>query len=202
MLALGMSASLYADAQNSSSQDACPYKSMREAIDTISARESAHEWQKIQWRTNAKTALVEAQKQSKPIFVFFVVKQKVSSPKNWVGDKNDMGKTGLGGRLMQGSSLSDSKIIGLLNSKFIPLYADVDAYGFPEEITAIKKYKFVWKAFSKNKWGIATSAVVDSSGKRLLAESGSGFFWEWKTATNYYPDRFLSYLQKALSKNS
>jgi hypothetical protein len=62
---------------------------------------------------------------------------------------------------MQGSSLSDSSVIALLNSKFIPLYADVDAYGFPEELKAIEKYKRIWNAFSKNKWGIATSAVVD-----------------------------------------
>ena len=101
---------------------------------------------------------------------------------------------------MQGSSLSDSSVIALLNSRFIPLYADVDAYGFPEEITAIAKYKRIWKAFSNNKWGIATSAVVDSSGKQLLGESGSGFFWEWKTAANYNPGKFLEYLQKALYK--
>ncbi len=103
---------------------------------------------------------------------------------------------------MQGSSLSDSSVITLLNSKFIPLYADVDAYGFPEEITAIERYKRIWKAFSKNEWGIATSAVVDSSGTKLLGESGSGFFWEWKTATNYYPSKFLDYLQKALNKGA
>jgi hypothetical protein len=103
---------------------------------------------------------------------------------------------------MQGSSLSDSSVITLLNSKFIRLYADVDAYGFPEDITAIERYKRIWKAFSKNKWGIATSAVVDSCGNKLPGDSGSGFFWQWKTATNYYPNRFLDYLRKALkSKN-
>ena len=103
---------------------------------------------------------------------------------------------------MQGSSLSDSSVIALLNSEFIPLYADVDKYGFPEEITAIEKYKRIWKAFSKNKWGIATSAVVDSTGKKLLGESGSGFFWQWKSATNYYPAKFLDYLKKAARVSS
>jgi hypothetical protein len=103
---------------------------------------------------------------------------------------------------MEGSSLSDPAIIDLLNSKFIPLYADVDVYGFPENIPAIAKYRKMWQFMEDRKWGIATSAVVDSSGKKLLAESGSGFFWEWKKATNYYPDKFMTYLRKALAVNA
>jgi len=90
---LGASSTLYAHAKNPSGKDCCPYKNMREAIDTISARETAHQWQKIQWRTSAATALADAQKESKPIFVFFVVKQQAASPKNWVGEKSDLGKT-------------------------------------------------------------------------------------------------------------
>ena len=69
------------------------FKNMRDAIDTILAREQKHDWQKIQWRTNASAALEEARGQDKPVFVFFVVKQRAPSPKNWVGDANDMGKT-------------------------------------------------------------------------------------------------------------
>jgi len=102
---------------------------------------------------------------------------------------------------MEGSSLSDPAIIDLLNSKFIPLYADVDLYGFPEKMPAIEKYRKMWQFMEKHKWGIATSAVVDASGGQLLGESGSGFFWEWKKATNYHPERFMSYLQKALVSN-
>lgn len=101
---------------------------------------------------------------------------------------------------MQGSSLSDPAIIEILNSQFIPLYADVDVYGFPDGMHAIEKYRKMWDFMEKNKWGIATSAVVDPSGKQLLGESGSGFFWEWKTATNYNPDKFAIYLRKALDK--
>lgn len=103
---------------------------------------------------------------------------------------------------MEGGSLSDSAVIQFLNSNFIPLQADVDVYGFPEGISALEKYRAIWKFMQRHKWGIATSVVVDPTGKRLLGESGSGFFWQWKTATNYYPDRFLSYLQKALDKHS
>jgi len=93
LIVFGSTWTSYANAENSAGKDSCPYKNMREAIDTISARETAHEWQKIQWRTSAATALAEAQKQSKPIFVFFVVKQKAASPKNWVGKESDLGKT-------------------------------------------------------------------------------------------------------------
>ena len=69
------------------------FKSMREAIDTILARESAHQWQKIEWRTDAATALRDARAENKPIFVFFVVKQQAASPKSWVGQNNDIGET-------------------------------------------------------------------------------------------------------------
>jgi len=93
LIVLSTTSPLCTNANNSSGKDCCPYKNMREAVDTISARETAHEWQKIQWRTNAATALAEAQKQSKPIFVFFVVKQKAPSPKTWVGEQSDLGKT-------------------------------------------------------------------------------------------------------------
>jgi hypothetical protein len=101
---------------------------------------------------------------------------------------------------MQGSSLSDPNVISLLNRDFIPLYADCDQYGFPEGLTAIAKYKKVWKSFTALKWGIATSAVVDSTGTRLLGESGSGFVWQWKSATNYHPDKFMAYLRKSLDR--
>lgn len=101
---------------------------------------------------------------------------------------------------MEGSSLSEPAVIDLLNSKFIPLYADVDVYGFPEGMPALEKYRKMWQFFEKHKWGIATSAVVDQYGRHILGESGSGFFWEWKTAANYNPDKFMTYLQKALDK--
>jgi hypothetical protein len=66
---------------------------MREAIDTLLARESAHKWQRIDWRTDAAAALRDARAENKPIFVFFVVRQQAASPKSWVGANNDMGKT-------------------------------------------------------------------------------------------------------------
>ncbi len=69
------------------------FKSMREAIDTLLARESAHKWQRIEWRTDAAAALRDARAENKPIFVFFVVRQQAASPKSWVGANNDMGKT-------------------------------------------------------------------------------------------------------------
>lgn len=71
----------------------CEFKNMNEAIDKLLAREATHDWQKISWRTSASKALQDAQAQSKPIFVFFIVKQKAPSPKSWVGPQNDMGKT-------------------------------------------------------------------------------------------------------------
>jgi len=97
--------------------------------------------------------------------------------------------------------LSDENVINILNSKFVPLYANFDAYGFPEGIPAIAKYRTLWKISNTMRSGIATSAVVSPSGMRLLAESGSGFgfFGLWKTTTNYNSNKFLAYLEYALA---
>jgi hypothetical protein len=82
-----------ATAQSCSTDAKCPYKNRKEAIDTLLAQESEHKWQSIQWRTNAAQCLQEAQAQSKPIFLFFVVKQLTPSPTKWSGQKDDTGKT-------------------------------------------------------------------------------------------------------------
>ncbi len=80
-------------AQTCSTKSGCPYKSQREAIDTLLAQESQHKWKNIQWRTDAAQTLKEAQEQSKPVFVFFVVKQLKASPSKWSSQKDDTGKT-------------------------------------------------------------------------------------------------------------
>lgn len=94
LLSIWLSVSILSvTAQVCSTQGTCKYKNMREAIDAGLAREASHEWHKIQWRTDVQKALREAQTQSKPIFVFFVVKQRAPSPSGWVGPQNDFGKT-------------------------------------------------------------------------------------------------------------
>jgi hypothetical protein len=100
---------------------------------------------------------------------------------------------------MEGSSLSDEAVINLLNSKFVALFANFDVSGFPEGIPAINNYRNKWMRSKLLRTGIATSAVVDPSGRTLLGESGGSFFMLWKTATNYHPDKFLAYLENALA---
>lgn len=100
---------------------------------------------------------------------------------------------------MEGSSLSDEAVINLLNSKFVPLYANFDTTGFPEGIPAIKKYRTLWTLYKLFKPGVATSAVVSSSGRELLGESGGSGALAWKTAINYHPDKFLAYLKDSLA---
>jgi hypothetical protein len=75
-------------AKTCSTTGGCPYKSQREAIDTLLAQESQHKWKSIEWRTDAAQAL-----KSKPVFVFFVVKQLKASPSKWSSQKDDTGKT-------------------------------------------------------------------------------------------------------------
>jgi hypothetical protein len=88
-----VSSSSAVPAQTCSTKGGCPYKNQREAIDTLLAQESQHKWKNIQWRTDAAQSLIEAQAQSKPIFVFFVVKQLKPSPSKWSSQKDDTGKT-------------------------------------------------------------------------------------------------------------
>jgi hypothetical protein len=80
-------------AQIADGANSCQYKNMKEAIDAITTREKDHLWQNINWRTSAASALNDARKEKKPIFVFFIVDQKKASPKAWVGETCDLGKT-------------------------------------------------------------------------------------------------------------
>jgi hypothetical protein len=84
----GVMGARIADGANS-----CQYKNMKEAVDAITTREKDHLWQQINWRTSAATALADASRARKPIFVFFIVEQKKASPKAWVGETCDLGKT-------------------------------------------------------------------------------------------------------------
>jgi hypothetical protein len=85
----------------------------------------------------------------------------------------------------------------------VPLYANFDVTGFPEGIPAIeKRYRNLWRLNKVFKVGVATSAVVDPSGRTLLAESGGSSGLQWKTATNFRPDKFLAYLENALASVS
>ncbi|HEY9777795.1 MAG TPA: hypothetical protein V6C81_28805 [Planktothrix sp.] len=58
---------------------------------------------------------------------------------------------------------------------------------------AFEKYKFSKTAF-------ATSVVLTPDGKAPIGSSGSGFLWEWKTATNYHPDLYLRFLTDSLDR--
>jgi hypothetical protein len=95
LLTISLSVCISAVGAKSESTEACqcPHKNMHDTIDTVLNQESHHDWQKIKWRTNGVLALQEAKAQSKPIFVFFVVKQLSPSPTKWSNQANDTGKT-------------------------------------------------------------------------------------------------------------
>jgi hypothetical protein len=93
VLLSSVAAAVAGPAKICSTSGGCPYKSQREAINTLLAQESEHRWKSIQWRTDAAQCLKEAQARSKPIFLFFVVKQLAPSPSKWSGQKDDTGET-------------------------------------------------------------------------------------------------------------
>jgi hypothetical protein len=59
---------------------------MQQAIDITLRRQANHDWQKVHWQTNAAAALMQAQRENKPIFIFFVVTQRAKLPEKLSGD--------------------------------------------------------------------------------------------------------------------
>ena len=97
--------------------------------------------------------------------------------------------------MMEGSSLSDVAVINEINTNFIPIHANLTEGRFPDELTGLKGFKTAWKVFDWLKWGFVATPILSPDGKRVIAYSGSGFAWEWKTAAGYHPDRFLHFLK-------
>jgi carboxymethylenebutenolidase len=97
--------------------------------------------------------------------------------------------------MMEGSSLSDTAVINEINSNFIPIHANLTEGRFPDELTGLKGFKTAWKVFDWLKWGFVATPILSPDGTQVIAYSGSGFAWEWKTATGYHPDRFLHFLK-------
>ncbi len=101
--------------------------------------------------------------------------------------------------MTRGSSLSDEKVIALLNQRFIPIELNITDQGFPE-VAGLKAWQRAFDKFKWSKTAFATSVVLTPDGAAPIGSSGSGFAWEWKTATNYHADLYFKFLTEALGR--
>lgn len=82
----------------------------------------------------------------------------------------------------------------------MPVELNITDQGFPDKINGLKAWQ---KAFNSTRFShvaFATSVVLTPDGAVPLGTSGSGFAWEWRTAPNYHPERYLGFLNDALNR--
>jgi hypothetical protein len=77
---------------------------------------------------------------------------------------------------------------------------NVTDQGFPKNVDGLKAWQKAYNRVAFFKTAFATSVVLTPDGATPLGSSGSGFAWEWKTAANYHPDRYLAFLSHALNR--
>lgn len=101
---------------------------------------------------------------------------------------------------MEGSSFSDAKVIEKLGADFIAVKLNVTDDGWPEGVPALAAWKEAYTRDWRHKYGFATSAVIGPDGQWVYGTSGSGYKWEWETAINYHPEKYVAYLDECLDR--
>mgnify|MGYP001581611203 CR=1 FL=1 len=101
---------------------------------------------------------------------------------------------------MEGSSFSDGKVIEKLAAEFVAVKLNVTDDGWPEDVPALTAWQEAFTRDWRHKYGFATSVVIGPDGQWVYGTSGSGYKWEWETAINYHPDKYLSYLDECLDR--
>lgn len=97
--------------------------------------------------------------------------------------------------MTRGSSLSDESVISEINENFVPYELNISNEGFPD-INALKPWERAFHKDWKYSMAFATTVVVHPSGAYALGTTGSGHVYEYETAINYHPDRFLAFLKE------
>lgn len=110
----------------------------------------------------------------------------------------------MGDRLSKSSVLSDSKVIALLNEEFLTIDLNVTDLGWPEWMEGVAPWAAVYRAMPRARFAFANIAVVDGTGKVLLASGDDGLLpvdASKFASINYDPVRFLKMLELALARN-
>lgn len=108
--------------------------------------------------------------------------------------------------MTRGSSLSDEKIIQLINEKFVAVNLNLSNQDFPSDLKALAPWQ---KALSQvrrksppKERGFSTTVILTSDGQKVISTSGSGFHTRFKEALNYKPDEYLAFLRQASKRAS
>jgi hypothetical protein len=89
-----------------------------------------------------------------------------------------------------------------VNDRFIPIELNITDQGFPENVPGLNPWHRAFDKLKFAKSAFATSTVLTPDGSSAIGTSGSGFAWEWRTAANYHPDRYLVFLNQSLDRYS
>jgi hypothetical protein len=102
--------------------------------------------------------------------------------------------------MTRGSSLSDDRVIALLNKDFVTVEVNLTDDGFPKQFPGMKHIQGTYEnrkeVFCQ---GFATCVVLTPDGKSLLADGGNVF--EYRTFCGFYPDKFLQLLEDGLKQH-
>lgn len=109
----------------------------------------------------------------------------------------------MGDRVSKSSSLSDPRVIDLLNREFNAIELNVTDVGFPAWLTAIGPWKAVYESSAEARKAFTNMAVVDADGEFLLGSGDTGKIGRTadQFSMNYDPDRYLKMLETTLARN-
>lgn len=143
-------------------------------------------WNRIPWRANVSNAVEEARAERKPLFVFFFTAQP-GAPHEPCGPE---------GRLLRGLSLSDSTVLSLIKTHFIPVKLKLEkGKPFPVTWPALERWANAYK-FS-NEHGFAGCSVVSPDLYLEYANSGPATIGRMLGATAFDPKAFADMLERA-----
>src|ERR1700691_2146486 len=100
--------------------------------------------------------------------------------------------------MARGSSLSDDRVIKEINDNFIAVDDNLTEQGFPPNTHGLDGFSRWISTHNETNHGardgFVASAILSPDGQTQLGSSGSGTISQWKTATCYVPDKYLSVL--------
>lgn len=106
--------------------------------------------------------------------------------------------------MTRGSSLSDERIINLINEKFVAVNLNLSDRNFPQELKCLAPWQ---KALSQireksppRERGFSTTVILTGDGKQVISTSGAGYHTRFQEALNYKPEDYLTFLKQALKR--
>jgi len=167
------------------------FNTVWEAREAAFKAEEQKLWRQIEWRRDPVAAQAEAAKANKPILVFMLIRK---------GNQKGVDQYCDGGRATRGRALSDSKVIEMLNKDFIPFELNLTDQKFPETMPALLGWNLAYSLSPFKDMGFTGCVVLTPDGKKDLGNAGDPSITNWQSCPQYYGDKFVTVLEKALKK--